>query len=303
LRLRAALGLAAFGLVPATAGAHTYVVVVGGLGGEPAYEERFAEEVRDLAEAGRALTGDAARVHALSGPAATREAIRDALGEVARQASGDDVLLGFFVGHGNVDGTTYKLNVPGPDPTCQDLREWLDRVAARRQLVVLATSASGACLTPLERPGRVVLSATRTGTERNVPVFARYLIEALKDPAADRDHDERVTALEAFRYAEQKVQRFYGDQQRLATEHPVLSSESARDFVLARHGRAAQEAVAERAVPPALAERRSALEGQIQALKERKASMPGEAYWSELEHVLVELARLQDTIDAQAGRP
>src|SRR5262249_28742315 len=153
-------------------------------------------------------------------------------------------------------------------------RDWLDRVAARRQLVVLATSASGACLTPLARPGRVVLSATRTGTEHNAPVFTRYLIEALQDPAADRDHDERVTALEAFHYAEKKVQRFYADQQRLATEHPVLSSENARDFVLARRGRAAQEAAAERAVPPALAERRSSIENEIQALKERKASLP-----------------------------
>jgi hypothetical protein len=300
LRLRAAALAAA--LQPAVvARAEVHFVVVGGLGGEPAYEQRFAAETRDLEAAGRTLSGDPSQVRALSGPAATREAVQEAFAAVARAASSEDVLLSIFIGHGNVDGTVYKLNLPGPDPTCDELRQWLDRVPARRQLVVLATSASGGCVAPLQRTGRVVLSATRSGTERNVPVFSRYFVEALRDPTADRDHDESVTALEAFRYAEQKVQRFYADAKRLATEHPTLSSDGAREFVVARRGAAARLASNVKPAPPALAARRAALETEIHALRERKAGMETGAYWTELEGRLVELARVQDSIDVATG--
>ena len=294
-RLGAVLLAAAW---PAGAAGETHVLAVGGLGGEPAYEERFARHVQDLAEAGRALAGDPSRVSALSGPAATRDAIRDGLAAIARTAGPDDVVVAAFVGHGTVDGTVYKFNVPGPDPTCDELKEWLDRVPARRQLVVLATSASGACLGPLARDGRVVLSATRSGSERNAPVFARYFVEALRDPAADRDRDETVTALEAFRYTEQKVKRFYEDAKRLATEHPMASAGA---DVLARHVLARRGAAALRAqaggVAPELSEQIQTLEEEIQRLKARKSSMERQAYFTDLERLLLSLARLQESID------
>ena len=63
------------------------------------------------------------------------------------------------------------------------------------------TSCSGGSIEQLRRPNRIVISATKTGTEKNATIFARYLVEALRDPAADTDKNEAVTALEAFRYA------------------------------------------------------------------------------------------------------
>jgi hypothetical protein len=277
---------------------HTHFVVVGGLGGEKAYEERFVAQVRDMSTLVQAAAGDAARVRLLSGQGATREAIRAELEAVARAASAEDVVVVSLIGHGNMDGADYKFNVPGRDPTCHELRQWLDGVPARGQLVVLATSASGACVAPLAREGRVVLAATRSGTERNATVFGRYFVEALRDPAADRDHDETVTGLEAFRYTEQKVQRFYADEKRLATEHPTMSSEGAERFVLARRGTAAT-----RAAIPALDDRKTALEDEVRALKGRKAELPREAYLDELERVLLELARVQEQIDRVGTRP
>ena len=91
-----------------------------------------------------------------------------------------------------------------------------------RQLVVNMTSASGGSIDALRKENRVVISATKTGTEKNATVFARYWAEALSDPAADTDKNETVSALEAFRYAEQKTAKFYETQKRLATEHAVL---------------------------------------------------------------------------------
>ena len=51
----------------------------------------------------------------------------------------------------------------------------------------------------------MVITATKTGTEKNATVFARYWVEALRDPAADTDKNETISALEAFRYAERKI--------------------------------------------------------------------------------------------------
>ena len=295
----AALALLVANVVASAEGA-AHVVVVGGLGGEPAYEERFAAQARELAELGRALAGDGGGVRALSGPSATRAALREALNDIARSSAAADVLIVMAVGHGSVDGTEYKLNLAGPDPTCTELDGWLDAVPARRQLVVLATSASGACLQPLAREGRAILSATRSGAERNAPVFARYFVEALRDPAADRDHDETTTAREAFLYAQQKVQRFYADGKRLATEHSVLSGDSAAHIVLARRGAAARTASG----APELLARRSALEDEVRAVKSRKAELAREQYLSELERVLLELARVQESLDGGgSGRP
>jgi len=67
-----------------------------------------------------------------------------------------------------------------------------------------------------------VIAATRTGTEKNATVFARYWAEALRDPAADVDKTETISALEAFRFAQRKTADFYESQKRLATEHAVL---------------------------------------------------------------------------------
>jgi hypothetical protein len=301
LRERApAFVLAAIVLAAPAHGAQTHLVVVAGLGGEPAYEARFAAQAKDLAQLGGAIAGDPARVRMLSGKAATREAIRSALDATARAAGRDDVVIVAWIGHGNVDGAVYKFNVPGPDPTCEELRQWLDRVPAARQLVVLATSAGGACVAPLAREGRVVMSATRSGSERNAPLFARYFVEALRDPLADGDHDDTVTGLEAFRYAEQKVQRFYADEKRLATEHAVLSSESARDFVLARRGSALRAASGG---PESVARlgRKEALGVEISALRSRKAELPREQYLAELERLLLDLARVQEALDVEAA--
>ena len=44
------------------------------------------------------------------------------------------------------------------------------------------TSCSGGGSEFLRKPNRVVITATKTGTEKNATVFARYWAEALRDP-------------------------------------------------------------------------------------------------------------------------
>ncbi|MDW8129773.1 MAG: hypothetical protein RMI94_04440 [Bryobacterales bacterium] len=304
MRLGAAL-LAAWPM-----GAATYWVLLAGLGGEPEYEQRFAAWVREAEKIGRASAD--AHVSVLSGREATAVAIRSLLGELSRRIRPEDSFVLLLVGHGSFDGQQYKFNIPGPDLSGDDLAALLAAITATRQLVVNTTSASGASLEPLRKPGRIVITATKSGMEKNATVFARYWIEALRDAAADADKNDALTALEAFRYASQKTARFYESQKRLATEHPLLedtgqgagvrspdpaggSGRLAAAFVLLRSAQA--QAAARDPARRALLARKEALEQEIDLLKYRKAAMDGAEYRKRLTALLVELARVNEELE------
>ena len=142
---------------------------------------------------------------------------------MARSAKADDDFALILIGHGSFDGVGYKFNLVGPDVTAEEIAAMCDHVAARRQLIVDTTSASGGAVQILERPRRAVIAATKSGTEKNATVFARYWVEALEDPAADTDKSDSISAMEAFRYATKKSAAFYDSQKRLATEHAVFN--------------------------------------------------------------------------------
>ena len=112
--------LLAAGALAAQTG-NTHILIVGGLGGEPDYERRFATYVSDLEQIGGKLAGDASRVVSLSGKGATREAIQSALEKLARTATAADSLAVFLIGHGSFDGAAYKFNIPGPDLTHEEI--------------------------------------------------------------------------------------------------------------------------------------------------------------------------------------
>jgi hypothetical protein len=282
-----------------TASATTHCVVVAGLGGEPDYEQRFASWAQDLDKTLRETPETS--VDTLSGPKATRAAIRSALESIAKQATADDSLVLVLLGHGTFDGTEYKMNLPGPDMTAIEFASLLDRVKAGRQLVVNATSASGGSQHALVRQNRTVITATKSGTEKNATVFPRYWIEALRDAAADTDKNEVISALEAFQFAQSKTKQFYDTNKRLATEHALLDGGDASGqmnagrFALLRIG-SIQKAAADPA-KRALLTKREQLETDIDKLKFQKAAMPTDQYKRELQALLLELARTQAEID------
>jgi hypothetical protein len=155
------------------------------------------------------------------------------------------------------------------------------------------TSASGASLAVLRKRDRVLITATKTGSEKNATIFARYWSEALRDPAADTDKNETISAAEAFHYAERKTAEFYQQQKRLATEHPVLDGEATVSLV--RFGGSA--AAATNPQKQALLAKREGIEQQIDELKLQKAGMPAAAYKRQLEKLLLDLARTQEELD------
>jgi hypothetical protein len=308
--MKRALIFAILCLFPLPARTATYYVVVAGLGGEPDYSQRFIAAAIDLDRIFKG-SGPSAHVSTLTGSQATAAQMRISLAAVSREAKPDDDFVLILIGHGSYDGVEYKFNVLGPDITAAEIALLCNRISSRRQLIVDTTSSSGGAIAALERPGRAVISATKSGTEKNATVFARYWVEALQDPSADVDKSESISAMEAFTYATRKTAAFYDSQKRLATEHAVFndtgSGEPVREaangqgtllssFTLLRLG--SSEQAANDPAKRALLDQKDDLEQKIDTLKYQKAAMDPADYKKQLTDALVQLAKVQQQLDA-----
>ncbi|MFL6415067.1 MAG: hypothetical protein ACJ74Y_05290 [Bryobacteraceae bacterium] len=291
--------------------AANYFVTVVGLPGAPEYDGQFAKWASDL---NKELEAGSPDVHiiALGSAVSTRAKLTETLTRLSGDMKADDAFGLFLIGHGTFDGDEYKFNLTGPDITAQELAALINKLPAKRQLVVNMTSCSGASFGALSRKDRVVITATKSGTEKNAPVFARYWVDALRDPAADADKNGAVSALEAFTYAQRKTAAYFESEKLLATEHPMIAdngrSEGLRTISVSdREGALAAafplirpgDAAAKNASPEKqnLVARKEDLEAKIDRLKYQKAALSPEAYKQQLSTLLLELARTQAEID------
>lgn len=302
--------IAAVLMLAGFARADTFYFTVAGLGGEPEYDARFSGWAKDLDKL--LHEGEPhAHIKTIYGPDATRANVEAYLHELAKEAKADDSVVLMLIGHGSSDDFDYKFNLPGPDLSGSQLAALMDKIPAR-QLIVNMTSASGGSILALEKPKRVLITATKAGSEKNATVFPRYWIEGMRDPAADTDKNEIVTALEVFRYAEEKTAKFYETQKRLSTEHALLedagkgegvkipSAENGEGLTAGRFAVLHLGATAAQIRDPAklaLLKEKEELEASIDDLKYRKASMAVGEYRSQLQTLLIQLAKTQEALD------
>jgi hypothetical protein len=304
-------------LLAANAHASSYYLTVAGLGGDPDYEKQFQKWAADL---DKALQANGPETHStmLAGPSATREHLEQALKQSAAAIHDGDSFALFLIGHGTFDGTNYKFNLPGPDVTAAELATLLNEIHSRQQLVVLMTSASGAAIAPLSRKDRVVITATKSGTEKNAVVFTRYWIDGLRDPSADTDKDGKTSALESYRYADRKTVEYFESQKLLATEHALLVDNGANAGVrnpASANGQGLLAANFPVIRPPTetastlapgkqkLLSKKEDLEVKIDRLKYEKPAMAADDYKRQLTSLLLELAKTQAEIDKPSAEP
>ncbi|MGQ7844796.1 hypothetical protein ACUNV4_09980 [Granulosicoccus sp. 3-233] len=278
--------------------AETHAVIVNGLGGESAYSDAFDAAADTYVEALQSIDEGEGQIVRLQ-ETATREEILAAIETRAAVMQASDTIVLILVGHGTADSLTWRFNISGPDVTTEDLVAALNGVNAGRQVVVLATSASGAALEALTQPGRVVVTATKSGGEVNAVRFPGYLADAMASSSADYDRNEILTVAEAFRFANARTEAYYEQQNLLASEHARLAGDLASDIPLALLG-SLREAKDDPQVA-ALLDERLTLEDAFKALKARKSQMPVADYYRELEILLIDIARMQQSIDAVTG--
>jgi hypothetical protein len=291
--------------------ADTYFLTVAGLGGEPDYAQRFREWAADLDRVFKSA-GATNHVLTLSGQDATRANFVAMMKVIAGQAKPDDDFALVLIGHGSFDGQQYKFNLVGPDISAAVIAQLCSQIGSKRQLIVNTTSASGGSVAALTHRGRAVIAATKSGTEKNATVFARYWVEALQDATADVDKNDSISALEAFQYATAKTAGFYESQKRLATEHAVFNDTGAgaavrvastasgagrllAGVILVRLG-AAGAATSDPAKRGLLAQKEQ-LERRIDTLKYQRAALSPQEYKQRLTESLVALAKVQEELD------
>jgi hypothetical protein len=296
--LRGLLCIALAACGPVIAQGATQALVVSGLGGEPAFDERFTDWSQRVAVASATATGDPALVHRLSGNEARREAIEQRLKQAAGELKAGDQFVMVLLGHGSFDGTEYRLNIPGPDITGSQLLALLDRIPpAVTQLVVVATSTSGAVAERWSKPHRIVITATRSGGERNATRFGGFWADALASDEADRDKDGSLTAQEAYDFAVRKVGDAYKADAAVATEHAKLVGTEPSRFVVARLGPAALFASDAQLI--AMRQQQEGIERRLAEVRALKGQLSQDQYYDRLEPVMVELARLGQQVDAR----
>ena len=293
-----------------------FVLIINGPGGESAYAQQFEEWTTQLRTALTEKFGfEAKNVRVLSekGEArATAEEVKKTFATLKTQLDADNVLFVFLIGHGSFDGKEAKFNLVGPDLSATEYNSMLSALPTRRVVVFNMASASGEFIKPLTAKGRIVITATRNGQETNATRFAGFFISALNATDADTDQDGHTSVLEAFVYANRLTEDFYKRAGRLATEHALLDDNGdgvghdkleAGEGLLARATYLDSLSVDEAAATAAtgrLLKERTRLEGEIEQLIARKASMQEAEYEATLERLFIELAKVNRSIK-QAG--
>lgn len=244
-----------------------------------------------------------------------RDAVLHALGSLGGEHPRLWLVL---IGHGTFDGRIARFNLRGPDLSAADLATALDGVSSE-VAVINCSSASAPFLEALSGPDRIVITATRTGQEVNFSRFGGYLSECIADLSADLDKDDQVSLLEAFLTASRRTEEFYRGETRLVTEHalidddgdgvgaraaafvgirPVSETESGSVDGLRAHQWHLVPNAAERELTPDLRARRDELELEVITLRGRKEQMAEDAYFAELELLLIQLAELYESAAA-----
>lgn len=291
------------------------VIIVQGAAGEDSFGQQFTQW-RTRWESAAKKGG--AKVVAIV-PEQGRDALKAAL-ETAAKQPGEVWLV--LIGHGTYDGKTARFNLAGPDVSADELAAWLpvDKPVA----VINCSSSSGPFISKLALPGgaaatnaltrRIVITATKSGSEVNFARFGDYLSRAIDDLSADLDKDGQTSLLEAYLLASRQTAEWYKEENRLATEHALIDDNGdglgtpaeffrgtravkrAKDGATLDGLRAAQWRLVpseqEKKMPAELRAKRDALEIKIAELREKKAQLGEEVYYQQLETLMLELAKV-----------
>ena len=284
----------------------THLLVITGVGGDDEHTQQFhkwataiiaaAKERGGLTDATTTYLGDkpeldAAHIKARS----TRDNVQKAFADIAARAQPADEVIVVLIGHGSFDGKMGAFNLAGPDLNADDYAKLVGTLKSERVIFVNTSSSSGAFLQPLAGPGRTIITSTKTGGEKNEPVFAQYFADAFADSTADTDLNGRISIAEAFEYAKSKAVATYTKAGTILTEHATLDDSREGKFAATLYlesDRARSEKNAKVANPElrALLEQQRVLEDQITSLKLKKDVVPAADYDQQMEKLLTDLA-------------
>ncbi len=300
------------------------VIVVVGAPGEPEYGEQFrlwADRWQEAVERSGAICLRIGETSTTEQP--DRERLESFLLEQPKESTAP--LWVVLIGHGTFDGTRALFCLRGPDVAAAAMAEWLAPYK-RPVAVINCASSSAPFINRLSGPNRVVVTATKSGYEQNHARFGDFLSAAIGEAEADLDKDDQTSLLEAFLWASGRTDEFYQQEARLSTETALLDDNGdgkgtpAAWFRGIRPVRQAKDRTSldgsgahrlhlipsrrERSMPTDVRARRDQLEEAIAKLRQSKGDASGEdEYYAQLEKLLVDLARLYESLEVSATEP
>lgn len=305
------LGLCVLGSLSTLAEQRTLILAVGAPG-EAEYADAFAASAKLWQDAAKQAGFQVTTIGLETNSACDDKTRLFETLSTAKTNSSAELWLA-FIGHGTYDGRTANFNLRGPDVSADELAAHL-KDCKRPLAIINCASASGPFLHALSGTNRVVITATRSGNEVNATRFGDYFARAVADPAADLDKDGQTSLLESYLMAGRRVEQFYREEGRLATEHALLDDngdglgtppdwfrgvravKSSADGHAADGIRAHQlnlvRSAAERDLSPEMRAKRDTLEEQLSALRTRKDQLEEKEYYRRLEAILVQIAEL-----------
>tara|TARA_Y100000588_G_scaffold237773_1_gene251502 strand:- start:350 stop:1375 length:1026 start_codon:yes stop_codon:yes gene_type:complete len=298
----------------------THVLVITGLGGNSDYTQQFHKWATKLLDVVVTQYGVPSKniTYLSEEPSiapdtikerSSQENIKTAVKNIAELAEPVDHVVIVLFGHGSFSDSA-RINLPGRDLSASDFSTLLDGLDVQFVTFVNTASASGPFVEELSGEGRVVMTATRTGAERNASVFGGHFVDAFADgrEVADQNKDSRVSMLEAFIFARFRVDESYEKDGNLVTEHAMLDDNGdgvgttdpdplngdgaiARTLFFTRGGGVRPEVVfPDDPALRVLYEERQVLEDRVDDLRRLEGGIDPEQYQQQLEQLLIELA-------------
>ncbi len=313
---------------------NTHLLIVVGADGTPEYGDQFrawADQWQTLGKRAGASVTLLSSEPAMS----SRDELSKELSELAIRADDGSVksLWLVLIGHGTFQAGQAKFNLTGPDMTADELAGWLKPFAVPC-VIVNCASSSGPFVNALSADDRIIVTATKSGQEQNFARIGEYLPAALNDPAADLDHDDEVSLLEAVLKAASETQRFYLTEGRIVTEHamvddngdslgtPAALLQSVFRATSIDRGAVTKGAKKDSPPPtldgpqaarailvpatdsaklsPAESTQRDEIEAEITELKRRKTALGDDAFYKQLEKAMLKLARIYQSAEKRA---
>jgi hypothetical protein len=309
------------------------IIVVIGAEGEPEFGEQFGKWANTWKSfADRTQTKFTAVGRSAIGEKSDRELLKSAIAHVANRPSAakhSSATWIVLIGHGTYSQRTAKFNLRGPDVSANEMSKWIQPIQSPL-VIVNCSSSSSPFINQLSGENRVIVTATKSGTQYNFSRFGKYFADAISSMDSDLDHDEEVSVQEAFVRASSEVNDFYLSQDRIATEHALIDDNGdakgtpakmfrgVRPIATAKDGAELDGKVASKMTLPTSDQKlkltpderkqRAELENQLEKLRQRKADLDPDEYFAAIEPLLVGLAKIYRDAESRSkasasGRP
>jgi len=289
---------------------HELLLIVGAPG-----EERFADGFRSAAEAWVTAAESTNASIAIVGLDESEQNDLDRIEKWVADLQRDTPIPAWivYIGHGTHTQKRTLLNLRGPDLGATELGEWLEPLE-RTLIFIHGGSASAPFINRLSKPNRILMTATRSGSELNYARFGERFAQVIASRTGDANQDGQVSLLEAFVATAQSVEKFYENEGRLASEHALIDDngdsvgtpsdwyrgerlvKQTEDGTTPDGFRSRQIAFIpseqERRLTAEQRFARDQLEAELEAIRAQKSAMDEDAYYDKLEEVLLELGEI-----------